>query len=146
VSVLPVFVLLIGISNVLDSDTRLLGVIALVVGAVATYRAARTASVVIDDTGVVIREFLRTRRIDYHDVTRAATNDELDHAIRGVNAALAPRADGAHLVLYLTNGNVVRARSLRNSNAGGALASCRVERAADAVNAHIRQTTPGTTT
>ena len=70
VAVVPVIVLLIGISNVGGSDTRILGVVALVVGAYFTFRAARTASVVVDDSGVVIRQLFRTRHIDYGDLGR----------------------------------------------------------------------------
>jgi len=138
VSVLPVLVLLIGISNVLQSDTRALGVVALVVGAYLTYRAVRSASIEVGDDGVVVRGVFRTRHIAYGDLQRAATNSELDHALRRSDAAIAPRVDGGHLVLYLDSGDVVRVRALRNSNhRGDERPSHLVEDAVDAINAHI---------
>jgi hypothetical protein len=147
VSILPVLVLLIGISNVLRSNTRALGVVALVVGAYLTYRAVRSASIVVDDEGVVVRGLFRTRRIQYPDLQRAATNDELDHGVRRSDAAVAPRIDGAHLVLYLKDGDPVRVRSLRNSNHRGDERPSRlVEDAVDAINARIPKPASGATT
>jgi hypothetical protein len=138
VSVLPVLVLLIGISNVSKSETRVLGVLALVVGAFFTYRAVRSASVVVGDDGVVVRGVLRTRRIQYSDLERAATNDALDHTLRRSDAAISPRTDGAHLVLYLHGGDVVRVRALRNSNhRGDERPGHLVEDAVNAINAHV---------
>ena len=146
VSLLPVLVLLIGISNVLKSNTRFLGVVALVAGAYFTYRAVRSASVVVGEEGLLVRNVFRTRHVAYPDLERAATNAELDHALRHSDAAISPRIDGAHLVLYLKGGDVVRVRSLRNSNhRGDERPAHLVEDAVDTINARIPKPASDTT-
>jgi hypothetical protein len=126
-SLLPVLVVLIGASNVLESNTRVFGAVALVVGSVLTYRAFRSASVAVGADAVTLHGFLRTRRIEYRDLDRADTNQVLDHGVRA----------RPHLVLYRVDGEVVRFRSLMNRRRNDERNACLVEDAVEAINARI---------
>jgi hypothetical protein len=130
--ILSLILLLAGLSNALDSNTRIGGTIAFVVGLFFAYRTTRCGVFILDDGGVTTRGLLIDHRYAYTDLSRV----EVD----------TPGARGGygreHLLFHFADGRCAEFRAFSSGPTREGSQDTAVRWAANVINQKIARVRP----